>query len=378
MRFATFVSTIVLAILFLLCISSIAYATPPGGYTYVKTHNIIGSSDGALSNYQIKLIVHSGTGVDDSQDVYLNGHSLSWPYDIRFTNANDVPLSYWIESYDANIATLWVKVDNLPASPTTTQIKIYYGKPNDIDASDGQSTFPFYDHFTGHTYNTNKWIQDGNGQITVSNSELIISRSNIGGNYAANVLDSNNVAFGSGYGMCVRYKSTSVGDEGNFGFSNTNTGYEVGFWDPWNYNDIRGRTRTGSMINSQYATLGYDMTNYHVYMLKWYNSSSVKFWYDGIYSFELTDYIPTSTLPVMISCWSGNPGPVYYDYIYVFKVTGNEPTQGAWGNETIAQPLIPSWLLIAIIIIVLLFIAAILIIAATFIIGYMMGKGKNK
>ncbi len=70
---------------------------PMPGYNYVKSHTITGSSDGAQTNYQVKFVVHSGSGTDSGQDVYLNGHSLSWPNDVRFTNAANTTLNFWIE-----------------------------------------------------------------------------------------------------------------------------------------------------------------------------------------------------------------------------------------------------------------------------------------
>lgn len=140
------------------------------GYSLVKSHEITGSQDGAQSNYQVKFVIHRGNGTDSGQDVYLNGHSLSWPYDFRFANNTNVPLSYWIESYDPDMATVWVKVDGIPASPDAVPIKLYYGKANDAGASNGDATFTFFDDFNGGDY-TDKW-QPGAGSWVESDGML--------------------------------------------------------------------------------------------------------------------------------------------------------------------------------------------------------------
>ena len=127
-------------------------SNPLSSYQYVKEHMISPSDDGILTNYQMKFVVHRGTGTDsgyykdmwdyypaNGDDVYLNGHSLSWPNDIRFAATDtssvpykDVELPYWIESYDAETATIWVKIDRIASGKT---IKMYYGKSNDPGAS---------------------------------------------------------------------------------------------------------------------------------------------------------------------------------------------------------------------------------------------------
>ena len=109
------------------------------GYSYRKEVNIdnLGSQ---LTNYQMQVTVHSGSGTDSGNDVYLDGHSLNWPEDIRFTTLNDDELDYWIESYDANSASFWVEFDYLSAS-TTTDFYIYYGDDTASTSSSYDDTF---------------------------------------------------------------------------------------------------------------------------------------------------------------------------------------------------------------------------------------------
>jgi hypothetical protein len=142
------VAYLIVLSIFFLCATSMAYSsTIPSGYAYCKTHQIIGSPDGGLTDYQIKIVAHNGPGTDTGQDVFLNGSSQSWPYDIRFTDPANSPYPFWIESYDADTATIWVKIDSIPAYPGTKTVNLYYGRSDDQGASDGSGTFLAFDDF---------------------------------------------------------------------------------------------------------------------------------------------------------------------------------------------------------------------------------------
>ncbi len=145
------------------------------GYFYMKQHSIMGSPDGDLSDYQMKFVIHRGKGMDNGMDVYLNGHSLSWPDDIRFTNDNGDPLSFWTESYDATVTTVWVKMDNIPASPGSTTIKLYYGKADEASVSNGDDTFILFDDFNDNSLDSGKWVEvlgDASADVYERNHEL--------------------------------------------------------------------------------------------------------------------------------------------------------------------------------------------------------------
>ena len=68
--------------------------------------------------------------------------------DLRFTNADGVSLiPYWVESYiSASSAVVWINVPTILALDTAI-IYMYYGNPNSVSLSDGQSTFDFFDDF---------------------------------------------------------------------------------------------------------------------------------------------------------------------------------------------------------------------------------------
>jgi len=81
------------------------------GWIYRKSHTINPAS-GAGQNYQKRIIVHYGAGVDDNENVYLDGKCNSDFGDIRFTNSTGVTLiDYWIEEkINSNYAIIWIEI----------------------------------------------------------------------------------------------------------------------------------------------------------------------------------------------------------------------------------------------------------------------------
>jgi len=127
------------------------------GWQYRKSHTIIGSTAGAVTDYQVKITVHYGPGTDSGADVYLDGKCQPDFDDIRFTASDgETLLSYWIEEkVDGSYAVVWVKIPSIPASPGNTTIYLYYGNPTATSESDGDSTFIFFDDF--ETGSLTKW-----------------------------------------------------------------------------------------------------------------------------------------------------------------------------------------------------------------------------
>jgi hypothetical protein len=131
---------------------------------------ISGTSAGAQTNYQMKLMLYNRTGTDTLGNVYLGGNVRSDFDDIRFTKSDGTtPLDYWIETYKPGVsAVVWVKVDSIPVSPSTTNIYLYYGNPSATSASNGTNTFAFFDDFDDGTY-TGWSLTAGNAILGVSN-----------------------------------------------------------------------------------------------------------------------------------------------------------------------------------------------------------------
>lgn len=99
-----------------------------------------------MADYEMKLIVHKGSGTDSPTDIYLDGHIKDNFSDLRFTGPDQITLiSYWIESIIGTtpnmIATVWIKV---PILTPINNIYIYYDNPSATSLSNGNNTFMKY------------------------------------------------------------------------------------------------------------------------------------------------------------------------------------------------------------------------------------------
>lgn len=121
-----------------------------------KKITITGSTDGILTDYQIKIFVHRTADTDSGVNVYLNGECNESFSDIHFKDSSGNDLSYWLETRSIqtaipaatdNRAIFWVKIPSIPASPSTLDIYIYYGATSAISASNGANTFILFDDF---------------------------------------------------------------------------------------------------------------------------------------------------------------------------------------------------------------------------------------
>jgi len=131
---------------------------------YRKKITLAGSSAGALTDYQMRLVVYKASGTDSANTTYLNSHVRDDFNDLRFTSADGVtPLSYWIENYSYGVsAAVWVKFDSVPAAPANSTFYIYYGNANAASGSNGANTFIVFDDFNDNNFDTTKWNSAGN------------------------------------------------------------------------------------------------------------------------------------------------------------------------------------------------------------------------
>jgi hypothetical protein len=136
-------------------------------YGYRRSITINGSADGAQTNYQLKLTVNNSSGVSSGSTVYLNGSSLNFPNDIRFTNSSKTSLlDYWVETNTSVVATVWVEFDSIVTGATNqSTFYIYYGNASAASASNASTTFIIWNDGTSVTGWTDKDIS-GKGSIT--------------------------------------------------------------------------------------------------------------------------------------------------------------------------------------------------------------------
>jgi len=128
-----------------------AWLDPWGIRQRVKVTNNTGRY---LYNYQILIELTSSNF--DFENCKSDGS------DIRFTEPDGITeLPYWIEKWNSENkhARIWVRTFLLP--PSESFLFLYYNNPDvEENKSDGESTFKFFDDFTGTSLNTEKWDED--------------------------------------------------------------------------------------------------------------------------------------------------------------------------------------------------------------------------
>ena len=66
-----------------------------------KSHEIKGSTEGAQTDYHVKVTIHRASGVDSGEDVYLGDKSKTDFGDIRFTKSDGITeLDYWMQGIE--------------------------------------------------------------------------------------------------------------------------------------------------------------------------------------------------------------------------------------------------------------------------------------
>ncbi|MHA2085839.1 MAG: DUF2341 domain-containing protein [Candidatus Thorarchaeota archaeon] len=311
------------------------------GYDYRKSHAITGTS-GAGTNYQVKVIVHYGSGTDGGENVYLNSNCQIDFDDIRFTDDDGVTqLDYWIEDYvSGEWATFWVEVaDNLDTDQT---IYLDYGNPIAVSESSGDDTFIMYEDWSTASWSS-MWIDeshDGGGTTTWYATDALH------GNIAEMRGGINNAGIGMKYNL-ANTASTAMLGRVNIPLTSTSfqrlyvsDGYTgIGPWAAWH-----SREGVEAFVISNDAdvsdSLPVDSSRYGTYQKFQItrDGTNAKLWFD--------DGLGYSTA-VTVSCTpdteSGNLGPYLYardteyalfvDYVAVRKYISNEPAHSEWGVE---------------------------------------------
>jgi hypothetical protein len=109
-------------------------------WKFRKSLHINSSSDGALTDYQKKIVVNYGDGTDSGLNVYLANKSKSDFSDIRFTNASGTELDHYFIQNDSTRAAFFVEIDSIPATGGA-DIYIYYNNSEANSSSNGSATF---------------------------------------------------------------------------------------------------------------------------------------------------------------------------------------------------------------------------------------------
>ncbi|MCU0641817.1 MAG: DUF2341 domain-containing protein, partial [Candidatus Margulisbacteria bacterium] len=135
---------------------------------FSRTIEVTNSNSVVLTDHQVLVTLETQTLVD-------SGRMRADRGDIRFYDTDGTtPLSYWLETTEASVTRLWVKVPTLEAG-TTKNIFLKYGDISLSPASNGTGTFIYFDDFNDGNY-TGWTLNSGAGAvITAENGELSIS-----------------------------------------------------------------------------------------------------------------------------------------------------------------------------------------------------------
>jgi RHS repeat-associated protein len=206
-------------------------------WNYRKQITITGSS-GAGTGYQVLLKIGETSGASGKQ-FDLNGHASIFPTgqdqggDLRFTASDGVTeLPFWVEEATSTtpnrIAYVWVKVgENLG---TNKDIYVYYGNAGASNASNGFTTFNFFDDFNDGVINSQKWSTVCTTGCNTVDGSTFSSMTESGGTLnqfdqpqpasASRIVATTSSFDASGYAVKRRFNRTDNGTYGNtqFGF----------------------------------------------------------------------------------------------------------------------------------------------------------------
>jgi hypothetical protein len=339
----------------------------PAGLNYRQKHTIIGSTDGAFTNYQVSVTLSPWGGTSTGDTMYLQGHQLDPNYaDLSVTDAYGNPLSFWLEQM-RNSTRLWVKFPYIPASPGTVDYYICYGGKNlSGNVSDGVNTWDWFDDFltitnwTGAASGGDGGMRQYNGTelavccrfvngwwyTATSKTNLAFSNSIIGFKYRTSLMNAgaNNehcyVKFGMGnfdaansWSMgWVQYLYSGVYEDWRIVTSGTSRQNENGGYCGYpSYNSTYWPLNAGPWIYAQVKASNTNIWFFRETTQKWTGG-----WTSGL----------SNTFKIGIYGDTNQPqqyGLLSFDWIYQGKYTQNPPTHGAWGAEE-ARPALQAGL----------------------------------
>ncbi|MEM3043607.1 MAG: DUF2341 domain-containing protein, partial [Thermoplasmata archaeon] len=145
------------------------------GWLYRRPVTISNTGGGALTEYQVLVKVtydsHMNTDFSDLRFVHYKSSS-----------GQSVELPYWIEEkMDGSRASVWVRVDEIPASSSII-IHMYYGNASAASASKASSTYLFFEDFESGQLDTTRWeLIDGTWEIVQDGGSRVLKATGAGG-----------------------------------------------------------------------------------------------------------------------------------------------------------------------------------------------------
>lgn len=279
----------------------------------------ITGSVGAGTNYQVIIAI-----------AYASGKMQSDFDDLRFTDNDGVTLlDYWIESYVASgYALVWVEVkDNLDVDQI---IGMYYGNSGVSSASNGFTTFPFFDDFNDGSLNASLWTEHGaGGSYVESSASLTVT----GGAGAWETIGAA-YDFGSNYSFGSRLYFSTENDRISWGCDDRAvTGSQIGSGiDDAKFKYVSGKyystRREGTAEdNARTSTL----TNPTLLEIRTFATSTL-FYEDRVLKQTNSVQVPTDDMGHYIAVYD-NLRSCILDWVYTRKCIATEPDTATFGSE---------------------------------------------
>jgi len=315
------------------------------GWHYSKSH-VINSQSGAGTGYQIRIVVHLGSGSDIGENVYLNGKCQADFDDIRFVGSDGTTfLDYWLESSNEEEAVFWVRLnDDLDMSSST--IYVYYGNNAVASMSDGASTFPtLFTDFEGDSL-PEGWQVDGDtfGTMSIENSLLkLTGDSSSSGSWKYRGVKTSSPVWGNDQALMYRVDAINYYPNNNrhlWYLGGEATNYYVEF------------NSYGDKVNVR----DYNIIDYYnpanwaggeiVWLAKQSGNNGNAFYYLNGTLMDIIDGAglhPAHQFPALTVYFKASQGAntipsvdyVYIDWVAIRKFAYPEPVHGGWGEEVI-------------------------------------------
>lgn len=310
------------------------------GWSYRKNHVITGAT-GAQTDYQVGIKVYYGAGADGTESVYGNTYGKVYCDskceadfgDIRFTQDDgETEIYYWIEeSTISTSANIWVEVPSIPASPTTIEICMYYGKASEITTSNMDNTFVDNDDFEDDGFSEWTMIQT----VTSSADQAYTgskSAKQAGGGLTAAYLYKDTLAYTDNSIHLSVFSGNGINDEGSVMqcFDNSSSSQQGGIRDDGNPTNLIYIKDGGSETDSGVAQ-GSDA--WHHIEARVVGGTTAHLLIDGSTMFSDGTVDTELDLIWIGNLWGASDSPSYWDTFYIRKYISPEPTHTSWGGE---------------------------------------------
>ncbi len=337
------------------------------GWDYRKSHTITGSSAGIQTDYQIGVKVYYGAGTDGTEivngvtfgKVYLDSKCRTDFGDINFTKSDGISsLDYWMdEKVDSTSALFWVEVDSIPASPSTVNIYVYYGKADATTLSHISNTFPFGDDFDGSAEPPETWSEAQVGtltwlDLTANSAYKVYTFQDSSAEWHGNDIYKS-VTPPATFALVSKHVVVNTGDKPQsqstlFGRLSGGITSGIGFNDGWTEDIgyiacvISGTNKAVGGGTSGWATYIFEIRQNGTYIKNYWNGNMYQ-------EKAETDSIDEVRMRIVSGATSSSTNPQSeIEYVFIRKYVEPEPIHTAWGSEeeeiTIEPPSDPNLL----------------------------------